>query len=540
MSELEKVKAEIVETQKEIEGLKKKIKALEKKINDSLTSEEEKEVKADLDRKEQRLTAETSNLAELRKKELFLLQQSVAAQQASQRGEQSFELVHNKLDAISERIARMEIAAPPSLSSTQIADRELSKKQPLPSTTAGGDTYGLDAIETLSYTTEKVFDALVASHLQRLFAPWIVLNGEDHQWIDTKGAKQNRQKADFNVCHPALALHKAPPSCKSAPKISKIRQEASRNNKPLLYGIPADWRLRDGVIVIESKMPDKLKQGLGDMIVYLFHLSIDPCLDESAPRRFGLVFTSKEFYLVLVERTVVIRLYYGEWKTAGCGAAIRDILFPLKPNLMGAIPTWLHDAQKLCDNLQVDFDVNPTKPAFLGMGAYGRVFRVHKLATNKTMAFKMASSNKSWDLCGQFEALCDAKSKQANVVTVHSWTKLENGAGAYLIDEVGEPIDQGKKAQADEILKALRQLHCAGCVHGDCRLNNLIRFENKLLWIDLKGTKAFLPTNIAEDIQQLCRSMGLQERNQEVLRAYANDVYNDERFAELLGQANAV
>eukprot|EP00301_Raphidiophrys_heterophryoidea_P008352 c13113_g1_i1.p1 GENE.c13113_g1_i1~~c13113_g1_i1.p1 ORF type:complete len:423 (-),score=62.79 c13113_g1_i1:225-1493(-) len=412
------------------------------------------------------------------------------------------------------------------MSATQVADRELFKERPLPTTTT--DNFNLAAITKLVVDSEKEFDALVAEHLQRLFDPWIVFNGEEFKWIDTKGAKSNFQKTDFNICHPALIQRKDPPSCAFRPKVTMIRGQAEEKDKPLLYGIPAHWGLRDAVIVLESKLPTKLKEGLGEMVTYLFHLSLEPCIDEDRPHRFGMVLSCNEFYLVEAEKATIIRLFKGKWDTPGCGTAIRDFFFP--HNSMGAYPRWLRDAEWLCKEMNVDFALDSSSPAFLGMGAYGRVFRVK--SKEKEMALKVATSKKYLDLAGQYYSLIDAKAKNANVVSVHTLVQLSNGAAGYLIEEVGAPVRK-QQISVSEFLGAMRNLHSVGCVHGDCRLSNLIRYQDKLLWIDFKGTKAFQIATVVDDVQHLIQSLRKRTVDQKVVNDYASDVNNDDKFAVL-------
>ena len=47
----------------------------------------------------------------------------------------------------------------------------------------------------------------------------------------------------------------------------------------------------------------------------------------------------------------------------------------------------------------------------------------------------------------------------------------------------------------EDLFKSLRQLHNAGYAHGDPRLENAIRYENSLLWIDFMNLFAGVACN---------------------------------------------
>ena len=57
-----------------------------------------------------------------------------------------------------------------------------------------------------------------------------------------------------------------------------------------------------------------------------------------------------------------------------------------------------------------------------------------------------------------------------------------------------------------QILISLSDLHSNDIVHGDCRIQNVIKYQNNYLWIDLLGG-VFSPPNIKNDIVMFLNSV---------------------------------
>ena len=353
--------------------------------------------------------------------------------------------------------------------------------------------------------TEKHFDVLFAKTLTELLHPWIVLNGEDFCWIEDGINQANYRKPDFNICHPAAVQLKIEPLTND-PTLKSARE----SHPDLLYGIVADFRLRDAAILVESKLDKDYKRGVTDMQDYLGLISGE-CLGEKkgSVTRFGMVATPQKFYLMRCDIGVISMIFEGNWESPGTGPFIREFLLQRQPR-------WTSALDNYCDIMSVKLDnIATTHPVFLGMGSTGRVFRVKQLRS--TLALKIADKEFADVLKVEFETM--AFCKGPGVVAVRDFRVFPDGCAGYLLEEVGTPAT-GEHLR--EAVQALRLLHRRKISHGDSRIHNLIHVRGEYKWIDMKG-QLFIRQTVSNDLASLYSSLKLDVLT--IVDEYLNQIF---------------
>jgi hypothetical protein len=203
----------------------------------------------------------------------------------------------------------------------------------------------------------------------------------------------------------------------------------------------------------------------------------------------------------------------------GSFQAVADFVLPSSARE----PGWLRTMRQLC----AAFDVAPVfGAAFLGAGAHGKVFRVQSLsaaASAPAVATAGSASSFSQQPASTFALKVVDRRHQDSLDAEH--LKLQRLLGssfnsssttctclpsfvsptvARATDLSGEPLGSGLLLQPVgewvwaqrpsncqtvlyEVLAALLQLHQSGVVHGDARLENLVRADGgRLVWIDFR------------------------------------------------------
>jgi len=213
----------------------------------------------------------------------------------------------------------------------------------------------------------------------------------------------------------------------------------------------------------------------------------------------GMLLCKTGFSLYRSTETVPERLIERiPWIAAGSKAAIKSHFEPVaEPKLLKALRALLSD-------FGVALDYSRPAGAFLGAGAYGRVFAV-KDAGGAQQALKVClyDGEESWAALLQHEhdSVVAAAAAGAPVIATASPLRLNKpaGYGGYVLREVGFPVEELKTLpDKKEAFAALAELHARGFTHGDARLPNLLRLSsNKLVWVDFRGS---LSAMSAEDI----------------------------------------
>ena len=175
-----------------------------------------------------------------------------------------------------------------------------------------------DFITASSLPSEELFDVFVTPFLHRLFRPRILVNSEFFCWVQTGG---KALKPDFFVVPHVGCYAKRLPKYNS--KTTAFIEEVT-NNLPadiendvvFRYGVLADWRLRNNVIVLSSKLRNSAT-GVGELLIYLHHI-----FGKEVSK--GILFDRKSFQLIVATMDVITSRETSQWTTPGSVRKIQE------------------------------------------------------------------------------------------------------------------------------------------------------------------------------------------------------------------------
>ena len=135
--------------------------------------------------------------------------------------------------------------------------------------------------------------AFITPHLEKIFgqnddgSTTVVVNSEEHRWLQTSDDSTFGQKPDLFVCHRAI-YQKRQPFKTSDPILIEMRGTRDA------FGVLADWKLRRFLYVVcEAKMKID-NTGLGETINYGSHI----CFEDGPVTVRLILFDRNEFWLV--------------------------------------------------------------------------------------------------------------------------------------------------------------------------------------------------------------------------------------------------
>jgi hypothetical protein len=344
----------------------------------------------------------------------------------------------------------------------------------------------------VAFTDEQLFDVFMTPHLARLFPNRTVVNSENYQWLQTHANKRSLdQKPDFFVCNASFYAPRIPGV--DTTKGATLDDARNVQGGEFRFGVPADWKLRDAIVIISSKM--KLRpSALGEV------LSWHQWLGGDKPRR-ALLFDTKKFQLIESDGRVVTQVVEGEWTAGGSLAYIQDF-FPLSP--------W--DAiEQVCSGLGVSAadPLSGGVSGFLGAGGSGRVISVLDKSDTRTrrgtpLALKVVLAENADSIRYEFDRLkqhadactCQLLARPASTLFVdgplHGYTMTPLGVAVNR-----EMLRAGSFPSTAEVFDALVALHAhkpRPIIHGDARLANLLVVDGtRLVWIDM------MTSNLGDD-----------------------------------------
>jgi hypothetical protein len=287
----------------------------------------------------------------------------------------------------------------------------------------------------------------------------ILVNSESFSWIMTSSNDNaHKQQPDFFVSHPAIVELRKP----------------VRANTDYYYGVLADFRLRDQLGGILDCKLHTHPTAFGELIIHLQNL----CHKSPEHTYRGVLFgqADQPIYFVSMRSFVVIEIVKAKWSDFGLKDYFKRFLTPTS--------SWAKALTQLCSKLNLSCEVPGAQNSlFLGMGTYGRVFRVSHNGLKKALKVVLKENevltSSAFDQLQKIQA-----SGRSPVVTVSDWATVEHGAG-YLMDQVGNPPSVKAIGDRKSIFDALFALHNSGFVHGDCRVSNaIVRRSSGILWID--------------------------------------------------------
>jgi hypothetical protein len=320
--------------------------------------------------------------------------------------------------------------------------------------------------------SEHMVVAFVTPHLETVFgSAWAVVNSEENKWLKTSDDATYSQKPDLFVCHKAMYKPRDPFRLKNNPKASrallKLRKDSTR------FGILADWRLRMCIgLTLEAKT-NITNRGIGEVINYGAHI----CFGDGPDSTRVLLFDKTELFLIKITGGKPSNITKCNWTDAGSRSLLQQFVLvdPITDILI-----------KACNH----YGLFVTEDAFLGAGAFGFVFCVHRSSDHKQLALKIVLdvNHNVPELEAEKALLVQAKSlcpDQVIGIEESGFFAFERGA-VLLLSQVGKPY---KSLLPLDILESLETLHFNGIIHGDARVENVLSCDGKPCWIDFRNSR---------------------------------------------------
>ncbi|GMF11956.1 unnamed protein product [Phytophthora lilii] len=204
------------------------------------------------------------------------------------------------------------------------------------------------------------------------------------------------------------------------------------------------------------------------------------------------------FWLINSINGVVVRVITATWIMEGSKALFRDFITKnLSP--------WVTRLTAACSALNVEVVEGD---AFLGRGAFGRVFKVKRKGQDgDALALKIVETSSVGRLFQEEDALVHAQHTGLAIRPVGTATEISDGA-AMLLSPVREPISYPTTSEeARALFGMLWQLHSVDVAHGDPRVLNVFVKNGQRLWIDLVESRGASPILMQNDAKILTQSI---------------------------------
>ncbi|KAE9106895.1 hypothetical protein PF010_g12462 [Phytophthora fragariae] len=328
-------------------------------------------------------------------------------------------------------------------------------------------------------TDEAVFNAFVTPYFNAILDVYglVLVNSAKCGWL----SESTPVTKNADITPNGFATHRGMYRGKPEPKDRVQRPSGFR------FGV-AEEDLFDCLILFESKIKID-NSGIGQVVRYLENL----CPKESAS---AILFDCRSFWLIRSERAVFTEIQRARWTTKGSKSLFENFIHGNISHLAARLSlACLH------------WHVNVAEgDAFLGRGAYGRVFKVTGRG-GEDFALKIVEKCSVGRLYREEKALATAQRTGLTISPVRKLFETPEGA-ALLLSPVGKPLPQPmERQQVLDLFELLWQLHAKGLVHGDPRVSNVILVGEKPLWIDLVEALEVSPHLREIDVEILTRSI---------------------------------
>jgi hypothetical protein len=319
------------------------------------------------------------------------------------------------------------------------------------------------------------FDAFITPFFNNVLAErdMVFINSERYQWLCQSPlvSKHTDLKPD------GFATHRGMFRSKPEPDDGVDRPNGFR------FGI-AEQDLLDCIILFESKLTIT-DAAFGQVVRYLQNL-----VSASA-----ILFDRRSFWLIKSHERVVTKVVKAMWVHKGSKPLFCNFIQDNKS-------PWITRLTDACNSLNVQVIEGD---AFLGRGAFGRVFKV--IRGEKILALKIVEMCSIGRLYDEVEALKGARDTHLTISHIGECIEIPNGA-ALLLSPVGTSLPRPTTIrEVINLFKLLWQLHLKGLVHGDPRMPNVILDGETPLWIDLVEVRTATPALRALDAEILTRSI---------------------------------
>ncbi|CAK4135620.1 unnamed protein product [Aphanomyces euteiches] len=327
----------------------------------------------------------------------------------------------------------------------------------------------LEQEKVTAFSSESLLVEFVTPFLAAILKDFgiVFVNSENNPWL-----RQHVDAKSSTVCKPdGFATHAG----------------MYRRNGNLRFG-KMEPKLLDCMMIIEVKL-SITDDSFGQVISYIQFVQdklIEDdcrfCSDAATP---VLLFDRQVFWLISSYRGGPVRVQTMKWIQPGSKEVLANFV-------QSEIPIWILLLNDACAKHGVSVVEGES---FLGSGAFSRVFKVKSPNHAEPLALKILpnkSRGRVPSLHSERQRLEDAAKSHVAVTPVGDCKILLGGlARSLLLTPVGTPISRSELKHVQvlrSIFVALCQLHQAHCEHGDPRVENLIRHERKLLWVDFMSS----------------------------------------------------
>jgi hypothetical protein len=319
--------------------------------------------------------------------------------------------------------------------------------------------------QVVAYLTPFFEKALADSDIQ-------VINSEQNAWlVTTLASSRYNQRPDNIFCSRAIYSHR-----NAFDSVDEWLLQIRRNTDK--FGVLSDWRLRDCIDAIGEAKLNIDHEGFGEVINYARHI----CYGGQGPIRTKLILYDKtKFWLVFAVKGEIALLQTCDWSVPGSRTILTDFFNH------GRSP-WIELLNAACTL----WELTILHDSFLGMGTFGRVFKVSSRGQEggrtNFMALKLVlpgdRGERTMELLLEKECL-DAAARHLPhaVVHVREFHIFGDYGGALLLEHVGGKVP---KQQWRQVFVTLGSLHEKNIVHGDSRMSNCIFVEGCVRWIDFR------------------------------------------------------
>jgi hypothetical protein len=318
--------------------------------------------------------------------------------------------------------------------------------------------------QVVAYLTPFFEQAMGESGIQ-------VINSEHYPWLVTTSASSRfNQKPDNIFCSAAIYSRRSAFDSSEA-ELLRIRRDIDK------FGVLSDWRLRDCIVATgEAKLKIDYT-GLGEVINYARHI----CHNAGPMRTKLILYDIFEFWLVTAINGFISEIQTCGWSVPGSRTILTDFF------TSGRSP-WIELLNSACAR----WSLTVSHDSFLGMGTFGRVFKVSSRGQGggrpKFMALKLVllgdQGERPIELLKEKECLvAAARLLPLAVVHVQQFDIFYDLGGALLLEHVGVKVP---KQHLEQAFVTLGDLHEKNIVHGDSRISNCIFVEGFVRWIDFR------------------------------------------------------
>jgi hypothetical protein len=337
-------------------------------------------------------------------------------------------------------------------------------------------------IQASTIGKEAEFDAFITSFFNDVLSSYglVFVNSERDQWLSQSPlvTKTTDLKPDGFATHPGMFRRKPVPN------------DGISRGDGFRFGV-ADEALFDCLILFESKLTIS-EAAFGQVVRYLQNV----CPEEAAS---AILFDRRSAWLIKSYKSI-FKVEKTTWVRKGSKALLQKFIAE-------SMSPWVTRLTKACSLLGVDVVEGD---AFLGRGAYGRVFKVLD-RDGQAFALKIVEEHSIGRIYDEKMALASAQDTGLTISPVGEVTEILDGAGAgaaLLLSPIGIPLPRPTtREEVHGLFGLLWQLHSKGLVHGDPRVPNVIVSDGKPLWIDLVEVKKASPVLKRVDANILARSI---------------------------------